>query len=467
MSHTYSPTLWDHQMEAIAKALPVLKEHGGFYLAHDVGTGKTLTAMTLAKLLHAPTVLVICDKNAVAVWARHERQWWSGQDPLNASVMIVINYEQLVQTTYTRPDGTVVKSHGDERLKFYLKAMKSTLTLLILDESQKAKGPTSKISRAAWKLEQAATWKLRMSGSPQHSMLDLWAQYRYLVPHVPMFQMPYRDYKDGLVVLGGPNGNWIVDRKPDGEAAVAAAIEPYTHAVDAAVLNLPEPVYNVVPFKLSESEAGAYVDMEKELAIEFSDGSYAEASIILAKTLRLQQITSGFVPTNEEKTRILGSSKLDTVIDLIERRPRRKIIVGYRFTYEGDRLSEGLTKIGRPHFRLDGKVSTKDRGLIEDVFQTNDRPWILLIQEQTATSMTLTAASTVIPFSITPRVIDWVQFMGRAHRAGQTKYLEILVPCAEDTIDEEIYSGVRQKADAANMARILRDAVLRMSGRVS
>ena len=137
--------------------------------------------------------------------------------------------------------------------------------MLIVDEAQYVKTPGTARTRAIWKLGAASKHKLALSGTPAHSPLDWWSQFRLLAPHEPVFQRTYQEFKLATVVLTqGPTGyypmrgrNGSIMVQQDGFKKVVDAMAPYVHVVSKEVLGLPEPIVTEVPIELDRAERKA------------------------------------------------------------------------------------------------------------------------------------------------------------------------------------------------------------------
>ena len=65
----YAPTQttpWKHQIVAYNMAM----KFDGFYLAHDMGAGKSKTAIDIANGLDAKVILIVCPKSVINVWPK-------------------------------------------------------------------------------------------------------------------------------------------------------------------------------------------------------------------------------------------------------------------------------------------------------------------------------------------------------------------------------------------------------------
>ena len=120
-----------------------------------------------------------------------------------------------------------------------------------------------------------------------------------------------------------------------------------------------------------------------------------------------------------------------------------------KFTAEIDAICKMLKKKKIETAVITGK--TKDRDAERIKFQTNPDCKVFVGQIQ-ATSMgiTLTAASTMIFYSLTFNYADYIQAKARIHRIGQTNKCTYIHLLAKNTIDEYILNALKNKKDLAN-----------------
>jgi SNF2 family DNA or RNA helicase len=441
--------------------------------------GKSLGAIALHRSLKSQRTIILCPVVAQGVWRREFAKWLPGTvisdvDAMDASTQVVITtYDKIKDpraASLTRQRRT-----GSGRLN---RLLAWDPELLILDEAQYIKSVSTARYRAAHKLSGGAKWKLLLSGTPAHSPLDWWTQFRIVAPHEPVFQQGFVQFKQNVVVLTqgpagaypmrGKNGAMIV--RADGYKQLVEAMAPYVHAVSKEVLQLPEPIVTEVPVVLSAAERKAYTQMETMLRTELTNGigevTEANATIVLTKVLRLSQIAAGHVTDENQEVIRIGDSKLEAALELIEERPEEKIVVATRFKHDIHVLREGLTKMGRLHGVIDGSTSAARRTAGEDWFQKGDHNGVLLLNYQSGgVAITLTAASSMILFTLTPSVIQWEQTTSRVHRIGTTTNVQMLYLLAEQTQDEIMLAALRRGASAVDMARLLLKYLNRVDGR--
>lgn len=440
-----------HQIKGAAWAASRLHTpDGGAYLCHAVGTGKTRTALAVARVLKARRVLVLAPPVALGVWEREAKKWGvelpahhyrgaAGFLPAAGDALILTNYEQLIG------------QRGDARVKALLRWAPD---LVILDEAQMVKSPTAARTRAAMKVCKGRR-RLLLSGTPAHTPLDWWSQFRIIAPHDPLWSRPYGEYKRAVAIMGGPDEAWVRGfREAEVEAAFARHVAPYCHVVAKDVLALPEPLESPVPLDLSGAERRAYAAMEDEMFAGLPDGD-VDASTVLVQALRLHQMTGGWA-----QGVAVGDTKLRACVSLVAQRADHKVVIACRFSDEIRALREALAAVPGLRVRvIQGSTSPSNRTAYEDEFQSGG-PGVLILQYQAGgVAITLSKANALILYSLDPSVIRDEQMRGRVWRPGQTGHVQILPLLANDTLDWVLYQGLRAKADAVDMARRIARAV--------
>lgn len=195
------------------------------------------------------------------------------------------------------------------------------------------------------------------------------------------------------------------------------------------------------------------------------------AALALTRLLRLQQIASGYLPTDVEEEPMYmipgPNRRLDLLCDLIEGNPT-KTIVWARFQMDITLIMDELARRGIKAVRYDGLVNDDGRAEAKALFkgvrpitekgQVVGREPVPAEQQARvfvsnpavgATGLTLTEAKSVIYYSNSFKLIDRLQSEDRAHRIGQTNSVLYIDLMAEGTIDEKIVAALRSKFNIA------------------
>lgn len=131
----------------------------------------------------------------------------------------------------------------------------------------------------------------------------------------------------------------------------------------------------------------------------------------------------------------------------------KKLVIIARFVPELRAICMLLEKKGIRHSLIMGSVKNRD----EQVAQFQNDPDVPVFVGQIATAglgITLTAASTMVFYSLDYSMSNFEQTKARIHRAGQRMPCIYIYLTAKGTIDEKVLKALKNKA---NLARTLVD----------
>ena len=213
------------------------------------------------------------------------------------------------------------------------------------------------------------------------------------------------------------------------------------------------------------------------LTSEIASGTLVTAELAIVRLMRLQQITCGYLPTDdeEEPTHIIPgpNRRLEALVEVVEA-THEKVIVWARFQLDITLIIKELTARGIKCVRYDGLVDDAERAEAKYLFK-GERPRYdngqfigrepIPIAEQArvfvgnpaagSTGLTLTEAKTVVYYSNSFKLVDRLQSEDRAHRIGQTNNVLYVDIIADGTVDEKIVESLKSKHSIA--AEILQD----------
>jgi SNF2 family DNA or RNA helicase len=176
------------------------------------------------------------------------------------------------------------------------------------------------------------------------------------------------------------------------------------------------------------------------------------ASTVLSQMLRMQQICSGYVKTDEGVLVELPTNKIKALMSAIEETDG-KMIIWCNFTHDLKRVAAELEKAyGVDSYRLFyGDTPTEERSAIVAQFQEPESPLRFFVGQPRSGGygLTLTEAKTVIYYSNGFDLEVRLQSEDRAHRIGQTNkvtYIDIVV---NQSVDDKILWALRRKLNLA------------------
>lgn len=224
-------------------------------------------------------------------------------------------------------------------------------------------------------------------------------------------------------------------------------------ATKAECLDLPETIDIVRHVELEPIALKVYESLVKESFAELALGEQVTATNVLTRLLRLSQLTGGFICDDEHTAiRQISSARLDALSDIIDATTdeQKKVVVIARFVPELDAICKLLEKKKLLYSRISGEV--KDRAAQVEQFQTN--PDISVFVGQIATAglgITLTAADTMVFYSMDYSMSNFEQAKARIHRANQKNECTYVYLIAKGTVDDKVLLALQKKANLAKM----------------
>lgn len=456
-------------------------------LLMEQGCMKTGVAIRLIDHSDAKKVLVICPEKVVRVWPKEYRKDGmrnftvvacevkgkssSVDDRFaiakcayeeNENTIIVINYDSVwrdsIYTSYTDKGGVKRKrfSHYEGLAKWL---MEQHWDMIILDESHRAKQFDGKTGHFIGDLglKHPEAKKLIMTGTlMSHDPMDAFNQYLFLDHTV--FGSSFYKFRSRYAKMGGYGGLQIVGFQNQDE--MHEKIYSIAFRVTKEVLDLPEEMHIPREFDLNPKAQKYYDEMRDYLAV-YLDEDRVDATIVLTQMLRMQQITSGYLPIMKEieqdngkvkreleRVERIDSGKAELLQELIEDIDEHEpVVVFCRFQHDLDEIKAVAKKLGRTY----GEISGRGKDALSDEAELQDGIQIAGVQIQAGgVGIDLTKARYAIYYSIGYSLGDYEQSLARIHRPGQTRPVVYYHLIAANTIDTVIYNMLKRKKDVVN-----------------
>lgn len=331
-------------------------------------------------------------------------------------------------------------------------------TIMVLDESARIKSPGTKRTKRVQAAGRRAKYRRVLTGTPvANSPFDVFAQIRFLDP-----DFWARRGCNGFAQFKDRFGEWVRLRRKDGQAypslvgyrnlpELYAAVDTVgSRHLKSEVLNLPPKTYERRHFDLTPGQRDVYDTLRKKFMVDLGDGLIS-APLAITRILRLQQITSGYCPTDDGDVADLDpGARLDVLQDVLEDVPHQ-CIVWARFKHDYAVIAERLRKMKRTYVEYVGDTKHTDREQAVDRFQAGDAQVFLASAQCAGEGLTLTAAQTVVYYNTTYKLGDRLQSEDRAHRAGQEHPVTYVDIVAQDTIDEKVLEALKAKKNLADL----------------
>ncbi|MCU7858840.1 MAG: DEAD/DEAH box helicase [Candidatus Thiodiazotropha sp. (ex Lucinoma kastoroae)] len=425
----------------------------GACLADDMGLGKTMQVISLLLVLkkkrcNKPSLLVLPAslignwKTELACFAPSLRCLFIHSSQLNKNAIdamagdrTALHNIDLVLTTY----GTLMRQDWLQQQAWQL---------LVLDEAQAIKNPTTRQSKAIKTLN--AKSRIALTGTPVENRLsDLWSLFDFLNPGLLGSAPRFKAFVKSLA-----------ERESNQYAPLRNLVGPYIlrrlKTNRTIISDLPEKTEVAAYCGLSKVQAAQYQQTVTQMAkaIENLDG-IQRRGLVLSYLLRFKQICN-------HPSQLLGdgeydpkkSGKFQRLAELCEEIASRqeKLLVFSQFREMTAPLANFLTQqFGQPGLVLHGGTAVKQRQKLVERFQDErGPPFFILSLKAGGTGLNLTQASHVIHFDRwwNPAVEN--QATDRAFRIGQKKNVLVHKFVCQGTIEEKIEALINEKTILAN-----------------
>jgi SNF2 family DNA or RNA helicase len=221
---------------------------------------------------------------------------------------------------------------------------------------------------------------------------------------------------------------------------------------DSVRLELPERTTEIVRILPTEEQKSLHDAHMQVVATIVRKKFITEMDLmrLRASLLKCRMAANGtFLVTKEQPN---WSSKLERLAELFDDladEQDRKVVLFSEWTTMLDLIEPLLKKLDLRFVRLDGSVPQKQRQALVHEFQSDPGCRFFITTNAGSTGLNLQAANTVINVDLpwNPAVLE--QRIGRAHRMGQRKPVQVHVLVTERTIEENLLATLSAKKDLA------------------
>jgi superfamily II DNA or RNA helicase len=404
-------------------------------LADDMGLGKTI--QTLSHIvtekaegrLERPC-LIVAPTSLIPTWRRETRKF-------APSLRILVLHGNDRHERFERiGDNDLVLTSYALMLRDKDALMRHHFRIMVLDEAQAIKNPTTKIARAACQIN--ADVRLALSGTPMENHLgELWSVFHFLMPGFLGDRETFRRVFRTQIEKEGD-----AQRKE----LLANRVRPFLlrRTKEEVAAELPPKSEFIREIELTDEQRDLYetvrISMHEKVREEIRSRGIARSNVaILEALLKLRQVCcdprllkkmNGTAPPPSAKFDIL----MDMVSGMVE--TGRKIIIFSQFVGMLDLIEAGLQRNDIDFVKLTGR--TKDRETPVDMFQSGKVPVFLISLKAGGVGLTLTRADTVIHYDPWWNPAVEAQATDRAHRIGQDKTVFVYKLIASGTVEEKM-----------------------------
>ncbi|MFO0761877.1 MAG: DEAD/DEAH box helicase [Byssovorax sp.] len=429
----FSATLYPYQVEGVA----FLAARGRALLADDMGLGKTAQAIAaMVRLMRKDEVrrvLIVCPASLKRQWAREiERFTGMGSD----KVAVVSGVRELRVMLYGSPCEVLITSYELARTD-QADMIELAPDLLILDEAQRIKNWRTRTADAIKRIPSRNVFVL--TGTPLENRLDdLYSLIQVIDPHLfgPLwrFNEDFTRLDDKGKVTGYKNLDLLRRR-------VAQVM--LRRRKDDVLLELPERLVNRLVVPMTEPQAAIHDEAQQQVSMLAA--RMAKRPLTPAEEQRMFRAfqrarmacdAAGLV----DKT-TAGAPKLDELSGLLEEiclQGGHKVVVFSEWEKMQQLAADACDKLGIAHVRLHGGVPADVRGKLIDRFHQDPACKVFFSTDAGGTGLNLQVASHLINLDLPWNPAVLAQRIGRIHRIGQRRAVNVVLMVSEESFEERI-----------------------------
>jgi len=420
--------LLPYQLDGIAFAFGARRA----VLADDMGLGKTIQGIGMAALLAREVgirkTLIVCPASLKSQWRAEICRFSDfdsqlvlgpsaerGRQYANDCFFTICNYEQVL-----RDINTIERVPWD---------------LIILDEGQRIKNWEAKTSRVIKGLR--SRFALVLSGTPLENRLEeLFSVVEFIDERLlgPAFQFlkRHRVVDEKGKTLGYRN---LADLRERLKPVMLRRTR------EGVMQQLPERTTEIVRVAPTEKQSDIHNAHLKVVSMIVRKPYLTEMDLLrLRKSLLACRLAadSTFLADHEPPGESSKLEALDDLLGQLAAEPDRKILIFSEWTTMLGLIERLLSRQGLRYVRLDGSIPQKQRQALVAEFQEDPECRVFITTNAGATGLNLQAANTVINVDLpwNPAVLE--QRIGRAHRMGQKRRVQVYILITEATIEENL-----------------------------
>lgn len=446
-------------------------------LGLGMGSGKTAIAQALCDDWGCLRTLVLCPASVRGVWRREialhasrethavildhgsidqrttqaaRALWQQKNHSPRLPVTVVANYEAILHQPF---GGWITHPRWD---------------LVILDESHRVSGESQTAARV-WDLTNHSQHRLCLTGTPfTQAPLSVWAQCRFLDPSVfgedlEEFKWEYenthaleaRKCIEVLSAAGALFGHGpcpVPDRWKDGTINTEEYLQRLSRIafrIEPCNMDLPPLTVEKRTFCLSKEARELYDGVAHGHWEELSSGRWRDVAESYAVTMRLQQITSGWIPDRSGGVMPVDSGKQDMLEEVLVGAAGEPVVVFCRFVRDLD-ITEMLAK---RHHLVYGEISHRRKDALTPLAQMADGLQVVGVQEQAGgAGIDLSASRIAVDYSPSWSLATYEQKVARLHRPPQNRPVLLIPLIADRTIDCEIHRALAARRGMVSRA---------------
>jgi len=457
---------FDHQIDALEFGW----DRPEFGLFMEMGTGKSKVLIDNMGMLYLDGqidfALVIAPKGVYRNWVAKEIpehmsddiphrviRWVSGPNKKQKEEMRSVQDKFEGLTIFVMNVESYSSLKGQKAGQWMARAL-GARGMIAIDESTTIKNHKAKRTKSLMKIAAGFKYRRLLTGSPvTKSPMDIYSQCEFLRPGLLGFESYYAF-----------QGRYaVVQRRTMGAAAFQQIVgfrnlDELTQRIDMFsfrvlkkdCLDLPDKIYTARYVGMTTQQFEMYEQIRRHAMVLLDSGEMSTAPAVITQMLRLQQIMSGHLKTDEGDMLYFPSKRMDALEEIINEHDG-KAIIWSRFRYDIISITEMLNKKFGQGCAVSyfGDTSDDDRAAAVVNFQDPNHPLKFFVGNPATAGygLTLTEANLVVYYANDFNLETRIQSEDRAHRIGQKNNVTYIDLICEGSIDERIVKALRAKID--------------------
>lgn len=455
-----------HQVRALESGA----DRPSFGFLAEMGTGKSkMLVDNISHLYHAGRInfaLIIAPKGVYRNWVSKEipehlsddinfrvLRWVANPNKTQQAEINSINKKFDGLTVFVMNVETFSTIKGKKAGEWMAKHLGPT-GIIAVDESTTIKNHKAKRSKALMKIAAGFAYRRILTGSPvTKSPMDIYAQFEFLGPRL-LGHDSYYSFQGRYAVtqqrkMGAHSFQQVVGYKNLDE--LTTLVDQHSFRVlKKDCLDLPEKIYVPRYVGLTDEQARMYNQIRDHAMTLLEDGELVSTPQVITQLLRMQQVLSGHLKTDDGELVFFPSKRIDALMEILEEHDG-KAIIWSRFRYDIETITEALNKtfgVGCAASYYGGTDDETRNNIIKN-FQNPGHPLRFFVGNPATAGygLTLTEADLCVYYANDFNLEYRMQSEDRAHRIGQRNNVTYIDLISEGTIDERIVEALRNKIE--------------------
>ena len=430
-------------------AMRFLRDHDHCALLLDMGLGKTVCSLSVAKELlddfKIEKILVIAPKRvAEDTWTRECDKWDHLKELKVVKVLGSSNNRQ--QALDSQADVYVINRENVQWLVDQCKGV-WPFDLVIIDELSSFKNPQSKRFKMLRRVIKQSSYVWGLTGTPaSNGYMDLWAEM-FLIDGGERLGKFIGSYRQRFFYAAAHRGYVVFEYKlrPGAKERIDSLLSDICLSMSKEDwLQLPDIIYNDVHVKMTSAERKLYDKLQRDRVLPLLGNKLASiedmSSAVLGETAavlsgKLLQMANGSVYDDDGNVFHVHDQKLDALNEIVESSQGTPLLVFYSYRHDLDRIKAKFPEA----VELKGSADI-------DKWNAGEIPMLLCHPASAGYGLNLQEGSHIMVwFGLPWSLENYQQSIARLHRQGQEHPVICHHIICDNTIDDRVLAALQSK----------------------